>query len=99
MSRDDWLPLERLVEHMPSIAVEETESRRLAQGQVIPWQQLSPTPPVPIDRMVVWKDQKVVGIAAVVDGLLRPRRWLVAPGPIPHGDPPKEYGAGNCNLP
>ncbi len=99
VSRDDWLPLERLVEHMPSIAVEETEARRLAQGQVIPWQQLSPTPPVPIDRMVVWKDQKVVGIAAVVDGLLRPRRWLVAPGPIPHGDPPKEYGAGNCNLP
>lgn len=82
----DWLSLEQLLSNLPRVEVDTLQADCLGHGQSIPLEQLlnnSDLDGQKEQRLVVWCQNQIRGIAALDSGELRPRRWIPQRGAEP----------------
>ncbi|MEE2889383.1 MAG: tRNA pseudouridine(55) synthase TruB [Planctomycetota bacterium] len=77
----DWLSLEQLLDQIHRVEVDTHQAVCLGHGQFLSLDELehgqvAVDSPIEGDLRVVWCQGVVRGIARVVDGVLRPKRWL-----------------------
>ena len=77
----DWLSLEQLLARMPRIDVDQQQATRLGHGQFLSIDELEGNmvenySDIDGERLVVWCQDQVRGIARIQDDMLRSCRWI-----------------------